>query len=233
MRWVPDRTGRFHRRPHYDPAELDFECEVQVTDFLKVRNGSLRYPITTDELTVLVEMQVSDLDLYADLTGDGEDIEGVTDFFPGKKPRVRISKRLSTDPRLENRLRTTLTHELTHVRFHTFMFDLERANSLFASPEIEINRCNRDSIIGASQTDWMEWQAGYGCGAYLMPASELVRVVDRTVSQSGCVQLASAEGANLIETVATQFCVSRDAARVRLLQHKFLLQSGPLTESLF
>jgi hypothetical protein len=31
--------------------------------------------------------------------------------------------------------------------------------------------CKRDGIINARQSDWTEWQAGYACGALLMPAS--------------------------------------------------------------
>jgi hypothetical protein len=33
--------------------------------------------------------------------------------------------------------------------------------------------CYRDNILDAAQTDWMEWQAGYVCGALLMPASKV------------------------------------------------------------
>jgi hypothetical protein len=27
VKYVPDRTGRFSQRPHYEPKELDRECE--------------------------------------------------------------------------------------------------------------------------------------------------------------------------------------------------------------
>jgi hypothetical protein len=33
--------------------------------------------------------------------------------------------------------------------------------------------CKRETIIDARKTDWMEWQAGYVCGAFLMPISLL------------------------------------------------------------
>ena len=144
-------AGRFCKRPHYEPAELDAECESLVSEFLRGGRGRLQFPISTDDLTVLLEAHVADGELYGDTSGgEGEDVEGVTDFYPGKKPRVRISKHLSIDPRAENRFRTTLTHELTHVRFHAFMFDVERPGSLFEAGVVDTNKCRRDSIIGRS-----------------------------------------------------------------------------------
>jgi hypothetical protein len=87
-------TGRFAQWPHYLPEELDSECETVVSEFLLGRYGRLQYPISTDDLTVLIEMVVEDLDLYADLSEEDGEIEGVTDFFPGRRPKVRVSKRL-------------------------------------------------------------------------------------------------------------------------------------------
>ena len=34
-------------------------------------------------------------------------------------------------------------------------------------------RCFRRNMLAAARTDWMEWQAGFSCGAFLMPAGEL------------------------------------------------------------
>lgn len=229
MKWVSDRTGRFHQRPHYEPEELNAECEMLVREFLVARYGQITYPISTDDLTVLIESHVSDLDLYADLSDEEGEVEGVTDFVRGRKPRVRISKRLTTDPRMENRLRTTLTHELGHVRFHTFMFEVERPPSLFTVSDGDRNKCKRDSIIGARQTDWMEWQAGFACGAILMPVTELTSLLSSEVNlQSPSLarlSVNSPEASRLIETVTRKFQVSRDAARVRLLQRGVLSDS--------
>lgn len=224
MRWVPDRTGRFHKRPHYDPDELNFKCEKLISEFLIERHGSVRYPISTDDLTVLLESLTRDLDLYADLAADGEDVEGITDFFPGKSPRVRISNRLSSQARFENRLRTTLTHELGHVKFHAFMFDVERPQSLFASDQSEANKCKRDSILGAVLSDWMEWQAGFACGAFLMPSTALSEFAIADMGAYSKMHASSPEGLQLILNVADYFQVSREAARVRLLQQRILTE---------
>jgi hypothetical protein len=123
MKWVADSTGRFGWRPFYKPAELDNECEQIVSAFMRKKRGGFEPPLSTDDLAVLVEQSVSDLDLYADLTVEGEDVEGATDFFPDRKPAVRIARELSLDVARHTRLRTTLAHEFGHVRFHGFLWD--------------------------------------------------------------------------------------------------------------
>jgi Zn-dependent peptidase ImmA (M78 family) len=238
MKWVKDRTGRFPQRPHYLPQELDSECELTLTNFLKQHRGKVEYPISTDDLTILIEKLVDDLDLYADLSQEEGDVEGITDFFAGRRPKVRISQHLSSDPRVANRLRTTLTHELGHVTFHSVMFELEQsAAPLFPSPAVAIsNKCKRDNILNAGQADWMEWQAGYACGAFLMPVSALRDTVRAFLEQAtvvvGKFALNSPAGQDLIAKVSDMFRVSRDAARVRLLQHGILVE-GALPASLF
>ena len=52
---VPDKTGRFSQRPHYKPGELDRECEIIVTSFLQHRHGEAVFPVSTEDLTVLIE----------------------------------------------------------------------------------------------------------------------------------------------------------------------------------
>jgi hypothetical protein len=118
-------TGRFHMRPYYEVDELDQECERIITKFMQERCGGLILPIPTDILTKLIERDAEDLDLYADLSAEGSDVQGVTDFYPGQKPRVRIAEELSQD-RHEHRLRTTLTHEYGHVWFHKALWDHHR-----------------------------------------------------------------------------------------------------------
>jgi hypothetical protein len=169
--YVRDTTGRFQQRPHYKPEELDRECETIITGFLKNLYGKVEYPILTDDLTKLIERDAKDLDLYADLSHYGPDVEGVTEFQQNQKPSVSISIDLTEDTRRENRLRTTLTHEYGHVRFHAYLWDIEPPSPdlLRRLPNGNKIICKRDTMIDAKQTDWMEWQAGYICGAILMP----------------------------------------------------------------
>jgi hypothetical protein len=231
MRWVPDKTGRFARRPHYLPEELDSECERVILSFLNKKYGQVEFPIRTDDLTVFIE-EKADLDSYADLSGEPGEVEGVTEFVPRSRPVVRISGALSA-PNMENRMRTTLTHEYGHVHFHQFMFDdlQTQPASLFPRQEQpHTNKCARDNIIEASERDWMEWQAGYACGAILMPSSALVESVKRFRDENKLpyanLAPSSEHGQHLIALVASTFQTSRDAARVRLLKKGILAEGG-------
>jgi hypothetical protein len=67
----------------------------------------------------------------------------------------------------------------------------------------------RDFILDAPVSDWMEWQAAYAAGAFLMPAS-LVRKLISEAGQAGTDEL--------IERVSGTFEVSQEAARVRLVK---------------
>lgn len=232
MKWVKDRTGRFPERPHYETDELDAECENIIESFLKGRHGKMTFPIATDDLTVLIERDVEDFDQYADLSLEEGEVEGVTTFVPGRQPTVRISRLLSETPNMENRLRTTITHEYGHVRFHRFMFEMKSATpSLFPDSIADhTNKCKRETILHAGQTDWMEWQAGYACGAFLMPITALRETVKvylkQTLQATAQLPPDSPAGLELISTVSKVFHVSNDAARVRLLQKKMLMADG-------
>jgi hypothetical protein len=238
MDWFRDNTGRFPKRPHYSPEELDSECERIITEFLSKKYGYVQFPISTNDLTLLLERDAEDLDLYADFSGEEGEVEGVTEFRRGQKPVVRIAERLTNTPNLENRLRTTLTHEYGHVRFHDRLYQVEsKPPSLFENLPSESNetpqenRCKRDAMISLSDGDWMEWQAGYACGALLIPITPLVECVTSFRSERGLTHAAiseqTREGGELIENVMKTFQASRDAARVRLLQKK-MIGSGAL-----
>ncbi len=221
MRWAPDPTGRFPKRPYYEEGELDRLCEQVISDFLTDRHGKVLLPIPTEDLTVLIERDAEDLDLYADLSGEEGEAQGVTHFFPGRKPRIMVARELSEQEHRENRLRTTLAHEYGHVKCHAPLYDAEAPPPLF--PELYEKKpspkCHRDTLHGTGTTDWMEWQAGYASGALLMPITYLGRIV-RTARIKygiyGVCHAGSAKGRALIELVSLSFAVSRDAARVRL-----------------
>src|SRR6266542_3932867 len=145
MKWVRDLSARLPERPHYDPVELDRECESLVSAVLLRRRGAVQFPLTTDDLTTLLEEHTADLDLYADLAAEGPAVEGVTEFAAQGKPRVRVSAALSETPARAHRLRTTLAHELGHVRFHAF---------LWSGGGLHGVKCMRDSIARPRQHDW-------------------------------------------------------------------------------
>lgn len=226
--YVPDRTGRFRKRPFWKEEELDRECETLITAFLRRRHNKVEYPVQTDDLTVMIEEEVESLDPYADLSKHGPDVEGVTIFTPGRKPRVEIASFLSEDERRENRLRTTLTHEYGHVHFHGPLFaEHQDQMDLFASASVEpdVVRCKRDTMIEAPQVDWMEWQAGYVCGALLMPLSAVRRTLGAIHERLGSSEPVCADslaGEDMIQAVVRGFQVSSHAARVRLQRLGYL-----------
>ena len=92
--------------------------------------------------------------------------------------------------------------------------------------------CYRDKILDASQSDWMEWQAGYVCGALLMPATRLRQLITGYLEFHGLFGVVGerdSHGAALIELVRAAFEVSADAARIRLLKLNILgaVGAGP------
>jgi len=227
MRYVRDQTGRFAERPHYEPKELDLMFQRIIVEFLRSRHGKVEFPITTDDLTVLIERDTEDLDAFANLDKYGYGVEGVTEFRPGRKPTVRISQNLGNSGVRENRLRTTLTHEYGHVQLHGYLFAMNATGpGLFdAGNKSSIIACKRDTMISAARTDWMEWQAGYACGALLMPAPYVQSAIESYRKQNGLygpIPASTPQGQNLIDLLVDRFQVSRDAARVRLSVLGFL-----------
>lgn len=229
--WILDRSRRFSKRPHYTHAELDRECEAIVGHFLHRHRGAVSYPLATGDLTLLVESHCSDVDHYADLSAEGNDVEGMTEFLPDVAPRVSISASLAGDTQRENRLRTTLAHELGHVCLHGPLF-AERflTGGLFERLDQQSRQvCKRDNILAArEEVDWMEWQAGYASGAILMPATVLRRRMGEFCVERGLhtgVHTLSGEARDMEQVAMEAFQVSRDAARVRLLQLGYLTTS--------
>ncbi len=83
--------------------------------------------------------------------------------------------------------------------------------------------------MNAPEVDWMEWQAGYACGALLMPAGPLRNLVQEFSRERKILRelaAASSDGAAVIARVAERFDVSEDAARVRLLKTKYIVQTA-------
>jgi hypothetical protein len=243
MRYVRDTTGRFQERPHFDPDELDFICDRALLDHVEHCGRKLEFPISMDLLQTLIERHADTLDLYADLSAEGAGVQGVTDFFPGKRPKVRIDAGLANDAYREVRLRTTLAHEFAHVRLHNSLFQVKaEALDLFERPARRtpraadhLARCKRETIVGAPQTDWMEWQAGYVCGALLMPRrrlNDLVQARLRAAKQFNQVDLSSTLGHQIVVETAKSFFVSEEAARVRL-KVLGLAVDRPVTRSIF
>ena len=225
IRWIKDPTGRFPERPYYRQEDLDGLSEEWIVSFLLEAYGKAEFPVSTEDLTVMIECDTFDLDQYADLSEEGEEVQGLTLFYPDQKPVVKISQELADASHREHRLRTTLTHEFAHVKLHAKLWPFDQPRLFPDEEEAPGPRCKRPGDIGGSGSDWMEWQAGYVSGAILMPVTQLRRLVQMTFDAwgtFGSVSTASVKGVDLIARVAGQFEVSNDAARVRLAQLDYL-----------
>lgn len=229
MKWVRDTTGRFGRRPYYAQEEIDLHCDDIVSRFLAGRDGPGGYPLSTDSLTVLIEQGVSELDLYADLSSEGRDVEGVTEFHRKRRPSVRIARYLSALPARENRLRSTLAHEYGHVVFHSFLWTLDAGRPPSKNRRSSSRKCRRARIVASPQRDWMEWQAGYAGGALLMPLTPLRNLVATAFAEWGVARRVEPDSDRHVELagrVAERFGVSKDAARTRLLRLDYVAQGA-------
>lgn len=229
MKWLPDPTRRFARYPYYEGNELDLECQVLVSNFLQTKHGSISYSLLTDDLCTLIESLTSDLDWNADLSHYGADVEGITHFSIGGKPRVEISRQLSSST-LANRFRMTLAHELAHVYFHNCLYQLpDEQISFLTQTEDHLLHCKRESIAGKTRNDWMEWQAAYGGGAILMPLNVVRDCVGKIIGTSiTAIHPDSDLAEHTCSAICEEFQVSHLAARVRLEQLGIFSRATPL-----
>ena len=189
-RWIKDPTGRFPERPYFSREDLDSLSEEWMVGFLIEMYGEAEFPVSTEDLKVMIECDTSDLDQYADLREEGEEdeeVQGLTLFYPDRKPVVKIAQELSDSIYREHRLRTTLTHEFAHVKLHADLWPFDQMRLFPDEEELPGPRCKRPGDIGGYGGDWMEWQAGYVSGAMLMPISRITGLVQATFNTRGCL----------------------------------------------
>ncbi|MGB6091167.1 MAG: hypothetical protein WBG26_16840 [Candidatus Binataceae bacterium] len=221
MKMIPDRTGRFPDRPHWEIRELEQMCEETITSFLRQHFGFERIPVPTEAVTMLIERDAADLDLATNLSDDIHEVFGFTQFKRGRKPVVTIARELWEQRHRNNRLRTTLTHEYGHVMLHTWLYDKYGAAG---GPHRGYWQSLRPTERGF---DWFEWQAGYASGALLMPESFARRTAEayfQNRSKRPPVAKGSPEASALCQRISLAFDVSVEAATVRLKQLGYLTE---------
>jgi hypothetical protein len=210
----------------HPPARLERNTEAVVLKHLSGRIGASQFPVTTSDLTTLIERYAQELDLYADLSSYG-DVEGATFFRKGAKPLVKIAAALS-EARNENRLRSTLAHEFGHVWLHDSLFQVRSQDPLFVEPRQVMQVSKKDGF--GMKGDLFEYQAWFVCGALLMPQTEVRRIVGDLAVVANCysgIYVYSDLGAEVIASAARHFAVSSDLARIRLLRGKFITDKEP------
>jgi hypothetical protein len=152
MHWSSDRTGRFVKRPSYDPEELEHFCEHLLTTFLRSRHGHVAFPVATADLTVLVEYLGGTLEWC-----EARRLSGSTQFLPGHRPLVRIARPLAARPRDEHRVRTLLAHACGHVWLHRPVAAARSGwGPLVPGGGPVTYRCRPETILGAPASDWAE-----------------------------------------------------------------------------
>lgn len=243
MKYQIDETGRLPEKPKYSQKELNNMAEEVLFASSDILGQNIQYPISTDKLTVIIEKYVDDLDLYADLEKDYGDknIEGVTIFLPFKKPVVRISEKLQKFKFKENRLRTTLAHELGHVIIHNPLWQREfsKLQLPFDTTEKRIQICKRKTLFSKDEPnyehyDWIEWQANYFGSALLMPKKALYKFYKKFTTERGIrsqISEESSDASDLISMLSQAFQLSNEAVRVRLKQMKILVSQEDITNS--
>ena len=243
MKYQIDETGRLPEKPKYSQKELNNMAEDVLFASSDILGQNIQYPIPTDKLTVIIERYVDDLDLYADLEKEYGDknIEGVTIFLPFKKPVVRISEKLQKFKFKENRLRTTLAHELGHVIIHNPLWQREfsKLQLPFDTTEKRIQICKRKTLFSKDEPnyehyDWIEWQANYFGSALLMPKKALHKFYKIFTTERGIrsqISDESSDASDLISMLSQAFQLSNEAVRVRLKQMKILVSQEDITSS--
>jgi hypothetical protein len=227
MRWIMDKTGRFPRRPYYEYDELNRLLEPKLAAFMRNRHGRIFYPTPTEDLTVFIETHADDVDLFYDFPWEQRDVEGMTEFFPGKKPRVKIARRLSAD-HMENRFRSTLCHETVHVLLHAPLFDSYAIGSY--QPSSASVYLSRDASVPPGSPDWMEVQAGYGASVLLIPGRPMHHRFSMFREQHnlrGALALGSNIAEDFTHSVALAFQTSEACAKVRLRKAGILFEPLP------
>jgi Zn-dependent peptidase ImmA (M78 family) len=216
---VRDKSGRFPLCPRWEIYELEQKCEETILSSMRQRYGFEPIRVPTEAVTELIEDLGADLDVERSLSNEQYEVFGYTEFERGKRPLVVISRELWLRRYRSNRLRMTLAHELAHVLFHRWLYDRYPVKG---GPQL----CYWQNLLPATGVvDWMEWQAGYGGGALLMPESYIRRMVAtffRRRRERPPVRKGEHAALTLAERVASIFDVSLEAATVRLTKLKII-----------
>lgn len=218
-------------KAEFHPASrLDSRAELLISTHLESRRlREDRFPVTCGDLSTLLENMADDLDLYADLAEFGDGVEGATFFRLGRKPIVKIAQELS-EAQNDNRLKSTLAHELGHVALHDPHFQSKQQARLFPVNRTFAQVSFRDGFSDPVDRCPYEYQAWYFCGAILMPRSEVVSTVRSHLTLVGCfsdVWKDSELGLELVQLVAARFGVSSQLARIHLLRTKVITDAEP------
>ena len=221
---MKERTApRRQPRPvYYTREQLDELCEKIITNFCMERYGQELTPVPTEALLQLLEEHALKVDQLAELP-DG--INGVTEYYWDHKPIVKIDARLTQQHWRETRRRTTICHECGHAIQHAPLWRALGPERPGDGPVAQSCRCEYDDHSLSQWDVWMEWQAGYMSGSFLMPKNKVCRLAQRLAEAKRWrvpLPAGSPPTIYLAEHVVIAFHVSSEAAAVRLKQLGFI-----------
>lgn len=192
----------------YDRDALERLGESLVRAFLRERHGAeAKFPILTQELVLLLETKVDGVSFEdQDVAKIEPAVEGLTEFHERPaRPFVRIAAPIGAEPIGDPRLRFTIAHELAHVIRH------DPADSFDPSmPDTTVRFRSQYHRLR------MESEADYLASTILMPGTEVVHFIGRTVGWDAPIPTLGPAWSALCEAVATGFGVSHRAAQIRL-----------------
>jgi len=207
------------RPVYYTLDQLDELCERIIVGFCMERYGQELNPVPTEALLQLLEEHAHDVDQTAELP-DG--INGVTEYYWDRKPTVKIDARLTQQHWRETRRRSTVTHECSHAIQHAPLWRALGPENPGDGPIGVSCRCEEsDEEIYDRWDAWMERQARYMSGGFLMPKTRVWRLAQRLADTKRWelpIPADSPQSICLAEHVVIAFHVSSVAARVRLKQ---------------
>jgi hypothetical protein len=226
------KSGLFRHRDGterlwFEPSDIESMMEEEL------KNAKLYPPLQSPAVDIerfIEQYLVANLDQYGELE---EGILGLTEFIPGRSPRLVINRNLTgaidadaTPMGTRGRWRATLAHEASHVIMHSVLFQLgtdqpELFRVSTASNPNRLLRCEKKNVLfRGGGTDWREVQANMAMAALLMPRGlfrkavvEAKKELQIDPSRSG---LDPASIRELTKCLSSKFEVSKQAAGIRL-----------------
>ena len=238
-----------HNKPLSDslvPISYKDDLDKIATDFLlRHYPEALKTPMAIDPsllvnrlgLNIVIQEMTKDLSVFGQIFFADCDAE----IYNAKTDNMEIkrfpAKTIMVDPkafhmRTLGSVNNTIVHECVHWDKHRKAFELER---LYNSNASQI-RClvigGTKATSSRSATDWMEWQANtlapriqMPIGTFKQKAIEYTRQFQRELNVSNSIDVMEP----VIDALANFFCVSRQAAKLRMIDAGYEEAIGTFT----